>query len=228
MPAILFYSACRFHFERDWKAWRNARQFSRTENVTECPPFFLLCLHIPFRQTLKNMTECSPIFWNDFFLFFVGISFPGASRAAVEDQMGSQVDLLIFFRTPLRKWTSPLCENPIIYYVFEVAFCENPIIYYVLSTSRIEFFLKSDENAAPAMLLEPPEKPVLAREREARLFFKKCSTMFRKVTLKAPKVMPRTPKAPQSDPPGAQSVPKVSQSHPKVVSSGPPRPPQTP
>jgi hypothetical protein len=38
------------------------------------------------------------------FLFvFVGISFPGASRAAVEDQMGSQVDLLMLFRTPLRK-----------------------------------------------------------------------------------------------------------------------------
>ena len=31
-----------------------------------------------------------------FFLFFEGISFPGASRAAVEDQMGSQVDLFMF------------------------------------------------------------------------------------------------------------------------------------
>ena len=80
--------------------------------------------------------------------------------------------------TPLRKRMSPCCENPIIYYVFEVAFCENHIIYYVLRTSRIEYFLKSDENAAPAMLLEPTEKPVLAREREARLFFKKCPTMF--------------------------------------------------
>jgi hypothetical protein len=73
--------------------------------------------------------------------------------------------------TPLRKWTSPRCENPIFYYVFEVAFCENPIIYYVLKTSRILSFLKSDENTAPATLLEPPKKPVLAREREARLFF---------------------------------------------------------
>ena len=73
---------------------------------------------------------------------------------------------------------SRCCQNPIIYYVFEAVFCENPIIYYVLNTSGIEFFLKSDENAAPAMLLEPTEKPVLAREREARLFFKKCSTMF--------------------------------------------------
>ena len=80
--------------------------------------------------------------------------------------------------TPLRKWTSACCESPIIYYVFEVAFCENPIIYYVLITSKIEFFLKSVENAAPAMLLKPKKKPVLAREREARLFFKKCSTMF--------------------------------------------------
>ena len=59
-----------------------------------------------------------------------------------------------------------------------MALCENLIIYYVLNTSRIEFFLKSAENAAPAMLFKPPEKPVLAREREARLFFKKCSTMF--------------------------------------------------
>ena len=47
-----------------------------------------------------------------------------------------------------------------------------------LSTSGNRVFLKSDENTAPAMLLEHPEKPVLAREREARLFFKKCSTMF--------------------------------------------------
>jgi hypothetical protein len=54
--------------------------------------------------------------------------------------------------------------------VFEVAFCENPIIYDVLSTSGNLIFLKIDENTAPAMLLEPPEKPVLAREREARLF----------------------------------------------------------
>ena len=91
-----------------------------------------------------------------------------ASKKGVQDHPG----------TPLRKWTSPCCENPIIYYVFEVAFCENPIIYYVLSTSGNPIFLKSDENTAPAMLLEPPEKPVLAREREARLFFKKCSTMF--------------------------------------------------
>ena len=80
--------------------------------------------------------------------------------------------------TPLRKWTSPCCENPIIYYVFEGSLCENPIIYYVLSTSRILSFLESDENTAPATLLEPPKEPVLAREREARLFFKKCSTMF--------------------------------------------------
>jgi hypothetical protein len=29
--------------------------------MTECPPFFLLCLQIPFRKTLKNMTECPPI-----------------------------------------------------------------------------------------------------------------------------------------------------------------------
>ena len=177
MPAIFVYSACRFHSERDWKTWRNARQFSRTKNVTECPPIFLLCLHIPFRQTLKNMTECPPIS-RTFFCFFVGFSFRWTSRAAVEDQVGSKVDWLMVFRTPLGKWTSPLCENPSIYYVFEVAFCENPSIYYVLSTSRILIFLRSDENTAPAMLLEPTKKPVLAREREARLFFKKCSTMF--------------------------------------------------
>ena len=66
--------------------------------------------------------------------------------------------------TPLRKWTSPSCENP--------------IIHYVLNTSGNRIFLKSDENAAPAMLLEPTKKPVLAREREARLFFKTCFTMF--------------------------------------------------
>ena len=56
--------------------------------------------------------------------------------------------------TPWRKWTSPCCENPIIYYVFEVAFCENPIIYYVLNTSGNPIFRKSDENTAPAMLFK--------------------------------------------------------------------------
>ena len=85
-----FYSACTFHFDRHWKTWRNACQFSRT------------------------------------FFVFVGISFRWTSRAAVEDQVGSQVDLLMVLRTPLGKWTSPLCENPGIYYVFEVAFCKNP------------------------------------------------------------------------------------------------------
>ena len=48
--------------------------------------------------------------------------------------------------TPLRKRTSPRCENPIIYYVFEMPLCENPIIYYVLSTSKTLIFLKSNEN----------------------------------------------------------------------------------
>ena len=80
--------------------------------------------------------------------------------------------------TPLRKWTSPCCENPIIYYVFEGSLCENPIIYYVLSTLKILIFLASNENFIIYYVSEPPKKPVLAREREARLFFKKCSTMF--------------------------------------------------
>ena len=93
---------------------------------------------------------------------------PKAIKKGAQDQPG----------TPLRKWTSPYCENPSIYYVFEVAFCENPSIYYVLITSENRIFLRSDENTAPAMRLEPTKKPVLAREREARLFFKKCSTMF--------------------------------------------------
>jgi hypothetical protein len=73
--------------------------------------------------------------------------------------------------TPLRKWTSPSCENPIIYYVFEGSLCENPTIYYVLSTSEIFIFLKSNENTIIYYVLEPPDIPVLAREREARLFF---------------------------------------------------------
>ena len=132
MPTIFVYSACRFHFERDWKTWGSARQVSRTKNVTECPPIFLLCLHIPFRQTLENMTECSPIFWNVFYVFcrnFLPWSLPGG-RGGPDGVAGWSFNV---FRTPLRKWTSPLCENPIIYYVFEVAFRENPIIYYVLS-----------------------------------------------------------------------------------------------
>jgi hypothetical protein len=73
--------------------------------------------------------------------------------------------------TPLRKRTSPRCENPVIYYVVEVALCENPIIYYVLNTSKTFIFRKSNENTIIHDVLEPPDKPVLAREREARLFF---------------------------------------------------------
>ena len=41
---------------------------------------------------------------NYFFLMILGsISFPGASRGCLEDQLGSQTDVLIIFRTPLRK-----------------------------------------------------------------------------------------------------------------------------
>ena len=60
--------------------------------------------------------------------------------------------------TPLRKRTSPRCENPIIYYVFEVPLCENPIIYYVLSTSKTLILLKSNENLIIYYVLELPKK----------------------------------------------------------------------
>ena len=63
---------------------------------------------------------------------------------------------------------SPSCENPIIYYVFEVPLCESPIIYYVFSTSKTLIFLKNNENLIIYYVLEPPKKPVLAWEREAR------------------------------------------------------------
>ena len=36
-------------------------------------------------------------------VFFGKKSFPGASREALEDQVGSQVDLLIVLKAPLRK-----------------------------------------------------------------------------------------------------------------------------
>ena len=45
---------------------------------------------------LANLLERS-------FLFFVGISFPGASQAALEDQVGSQVDHLMVLSTLFRK-----------------------------------------------------------------------------------------------------------------------------
>ena len=109
------------------ESWRNACQFS----YSACT--FRFDRHW---KTWRNARQIS----RTLFLLFVGISFPGASRAAVEDQMGSQVDLLMFFRTPLSKWTYPLCENPIIYYVFEVAFCEDPIIYYVLTCPGVVFW----------------------------------------------------------------------------------------
>ena len=41
--------------------------------------------------------------------------------------------------------------------------------YYVLGTLEILILVKSHENIVNTMLLEPPKKPVLAWEREARL-----------------------------------------------------------
>ena len=94
------------------KTWRNARQFSDSACT------FHFDSHWKTWRSARHFSRTSFV--------FVEISFPGASWATLEDQVGSQVDLLMVLRTPFRKWTSPLCENPIIYYVFEVAFCENP------------------------------------------------------------------------------------------------------
>jgi len=44
----------------------------------------------------------------------------------------------------------------------------------VLELPEILSFLESDENTAPATLLEPPKKPVLASEREARSRLEHC------------------------------------------------------
>ena len=41
-----------------------------------------------------------------------------------------------------------------------------------------DFSLKSSSHAVNNTIQRGRKKPVLAREREARLFFKKCSTMF--------------------------------------------------
>ena len=73
---------------------------------------------------------------------------PKSIKKGVQDHPG----------TPLRKRTSPSCENPIIYYVFEVPLCENPIIYYVFSTSKTLIFLKSNENLIIYYVLESPKK----------------------------------------------------------------------
>ena len=80
------------------KTWRNASQFSYSACTFHFDSHW---------KTWRSARQ----FFRTFFLF-VGISFPGASRAALEDQVGSQVDLLMVLRTPFRKWTSPLCENP--------------------------------------------------------------------------------------------------------------------
>ena len=77
-------------------------------------------------------------------------------------------------RAPKKSRHGAKCYNPIIYYVFEVAFCYNTIIYYVFTSSEILIFLKYHQNTAPAMLLEHQKKPVLAREREARLKEERC------------------------------------------------------
>jgi hypothetical protein len=63
--------------------------------------------------------------------------------------------------------------------------------YYVLGTLEILILVKSDENTAPAMLLEPQEKPVLAWEREAR-FNKETLT---RISPNTPRVPPRIPEA---------------------------------
>ena len=77
------YSAYRFHIDRYWRIWRNARRFSAMFYLSceSVRTFFarfccflmhvsVLCLQIPYQKVLKNMTECSPIFCD--VLFFVG------------------------------------------------------------------------------------------------------------------------------------------------------------
>ena len=111
------------------KTWRNARQFA----YSACT--FHFDRHWKIWRNARQFSRT-------FFLFFVGISFRWTSRATVEDQVGSPVDLLMVLRTPLGKWTTPLCENPSIYYVFEVAFCENPNIYHALSCPGESFSVR--------------------------------------------------------------------------------------
>ena len=53
--------------------------------------------------------------------------------------------------------------------VFEPPKPKVDYLYYVFGTLEILILVKSNENIAPAMLLEHAEKPVLAWEREARL-----------------------------------------------------------
>ncbi len=51
--------------------------------------------------------------------------------------------------------------------------------YYVFGTLEVMILLGIEENTAPAMLLEPPEKPVLAWEREARFNEESLPSMVR-------------------------------------------------
>ena len=51
-------------------------------------------------------------FLERFVLFFVGISFPGASREAVEDQVGSQVDFLMVLKAPFKKMNVSTLREP--------------------------------------------------------------------------------------------------------------------
>ena len=109
------------------QTWRNAHQFS----YSACT--FHFDRHC---KTWRNAHQFSRTF---FLCVFCWNFLRWTSRAAVEDQVGSKVDWLMVFRTPLGKWTSPLCDNPSIYYFVEVAFCENPSIYHVLSCPGVSF-----------------------------------------------------------------------------------------
>ena len=154
--------------------------------------------------------------------------------------------------TPLRKWTSPSCENP--------------IIYHVLCTSKILIVLKSNENLIIYYVLEPPDKPVSARNGKrvekkkvsqalfysARLIYRTMWDFLQRICIfctkgtytrpeiwkTPPRDLKVSPESPRSD----SNATKVSQSSlrvrskwlqvlPKrtqVLPSGPPRPPQTP
>ena len=100
--------------------------------------------------------------------------------------------------------------------------CENPIIYYVFSTSKTLIFLKSNENLIIYYVLELPDKPVSARNGkrvEKKKVYPKVAQECPRSDFNAPKV---TSESPQSGSRCSQNEPKCSQ----VVPQGLSRPPK--
>ena len=87
-------------------AWNAAPSRNLEYLWTECS---VLCLRLSHHKCVKNKAKCSHFlgFLVDFGVIFRPGGTPGASRAPLSAQVGSQVDFLMVFRRPREGFGTP-------------------------------------------------------------------------------------------------------------------------